>query len=204
MARTETCFLCAPDDDLVYHRNGNGFALCGLGPLVKGYSVIATAKHIRSAADAAAGESPDFLDFASAVRAKLTAYWGNCLVTEHGRLPVCVDVSGTSEAHCYHAHFLFFPGAPLIDNVARTHFACVEEACSLREALDIARSHSEYFLLSPKPDSYLVMSRPGRIARQFSRLLVAKALGRPELASWRKHPMRDTALATTAELRPLF
>ncbi len=198
------CFLCSPDPDLVYWSDATSFALCGLGPIVKGYSVVATRTHLPSAADAAAGEALEFLTFVSDVRSKLARQYGTCLLTEHGGLPACIDVSGTTDPHCFHAHFLLFPAAPAVETRALVYFANNESASSLAAALEIARSHREYFLLSPELDRFLVMTRPGRMIRQFARLLVADSIGRPELANWRHHPLRDEAASIAAELRRLF
>jgi hypothetical protein len=199
-----SCFLCDPDADLVYVSNDAGAALCGLGPVVTGYSVVSTKAHIRSAADAAAGEAPGFAAFASAVRARLSSQFGSCLLTEHGRVPACFDVSRTADPHCYHAHFLLFPAAPPLEPKARTYFARAQQASSLDVALELAASHAEYFLFSQDPSSFLVLTRPGRLIRQFARMLVAESLGRPELANWRRHSMRREAVDTAARLRPLF
>ena len=198
------CFLCAPDADLVYLQTDEGTALCGLGPLVPGYSVVATVNHVRSAADAALGEAPTLAPFATAVRARLIEQYGSCLLTEHGRVPVCDDVSGTTDPHCFHAHFLLFPAAPSIEGEARGYFSSVETAASLGDALILAQAHEEYFLLSGHPAEYVVMTRPGRMIRQFVRMLVSDALGQPELANWRRHANRDGAAAAAAGLRPLF
>jgi hypothetical protein len=200
----EGCFLCSPEVDLMYWSDRTSLALCGLGPVVKGYSVVAPRLHIRSAADAAAGEAFEFLAFASDVRARLSKLYGQCLLTEHGRLPVCVDVSGTTDPHCYHAHFLMFPGAPTLEDRACSYFARVKYASSLVEALEIAQVEKEYFLFSPNPQRFVIMTRPGRLIRQFARLLVAEALGRPELANWRRYPLREEVASTAAELRSLF
>jgi hypothetical protein len=200
----EGCFLCNPDADLVYQSDCTSLALCGLGPIVKGYSVVATRRHIRSAADATASEAPDFPTFASEIRSKHAGLYGQCLVTEQGRLPVCVDVSGTTDPHCYHAHFLMFPGVPPVETTTRAHFRKAEDASSLEEALEIARTHEEYSLLSPDPHHFIIMTRPGRLIRQFARLLVAESLGSPELANWRHHSLREDAALNAAELRGLF
>src|SRR5260370_35277829 len=88
------CFLCDPDPALVYRAAREGVALCGLGPLVRGYSLVATRDHIRSAADAAPGSAPEFLSFASEIRVKLGALFGPCVMTEHGLVPACASVSG--------------------------------------------------------------------------------------------------------------
>ena len=180
------------------------FALCGLGPVVKAYSVVATRKHIPSAADAVEGDVPEFLEFALHVRAKLSNLFGSCLLTEHGRVPLCLDVSGMTDPHCFHAHFLLFPGAPDIEATACSYFARTECATSLREALAVACQYDEYFLLSAHPDRFVVMTRPGRIIRQFARLLVAEAFGRSELANWRRLSQYEEAAQTARELRNQF
>lgn len=202
--KDKNCFLCNPDAGLVYKNDPAGFALCGLGPIVKGYSVVATQEHVRSAADAAARESLEFCGFVSDVRKKLESSYGPCLITEHGRLPVCIDVSGTTDPHCYHAHFLMFPRAPNIEEEARSYFARVEYASSLDDALSLARAHEEYFLLSPSDKQFAIMTRPGKIIRQFARLLVAESLGSSDLANWRLHSLREEAASTAAELRGLL
>ncbi len=195
------CFLCEPNPALVYRSERGGLALCGLGPLVRGYSLIATREHIRSAADAALGAATEFLSFASETRLKLSARFGPCLMTEHGRVPACVDASGTSDPHCYHAHFLLFPAAPSIEEKAREHFAKAEPANCLADAMEIAASHEEYFLLSPSANRFLVLTRPGRLIRQFARFLVADALGKSSLANWHRFPALEEAVSEAAELK---
>jgi len=48
------------------------------------------------------------------------------------------------------------------------------------------------------------MSRPGRFIRQFARLLVAEAIGLPQMADWARFPNREQAEATAANLRTLI
>ena len=198
------CFLCSPDPDLIYRKGPSGVALSGLGPIVSGYSVVATCEHIASAADAAAGQAPGFTAFACEVRVRLASLYGGCLLTEHGRVPVCVDVSGTTDPHCHHAHFLVFPQAPDLQARVREHFLRADYAATLEEALWIAATHEEYFLFSQEPTHYLVLTRPGRIIRQFARLIVEEALGHPEFANWRHHPHYDEAACTARQLRSVF
>jgi hypothetical protein len=198
---TAECFLCRPESSLIYDRGGFGFALCGLGPLVAGYSVIGTTNHVPSAADLGADEAPEFLQFVQRVRENLIQRYGSCMMTEHGRLPVCVDVSGSTDPHCYHAHFLLFPGVQSLETKARGYFASAETVTSLEQALVAARFHQEYFLFSPSPQRFLVMTRPGKLMRQFARYLVADAMGRPEITNWRKFPALEVALAYAQALR---
>ena len=193
------CFLCSPPPDLVYRRDSGSIALCGLGPLVRSYSLVATRRHIRSCADAAL-EEPGFGTSLASVRTMLKDMYGSCLVTEHGRLPVCIDRMA-SDRHCYHAHFLLFPGAPSVAEAAASHFDSVVTADCLDAALGIARMCDEYFLLSPTPQQFIVMSKYKKIPRQFARLLVAAATGHPQNADWRRYPDRRHAVQMASELR---
>jgi len=200
-----SCFLCAPSSALVYAQNDVALALCGLGPLTDGYSIVATRAHIRSAADALA-LAPDLLAFAEIIRGRLETLYGSTLLTEHGRLPVCVDHGEGTDVHCFHAHFLLFPSAPQIseDHVA-THFRHLHVAESLPDALRAARTYDEeYFLFSPHPKRALVLRSFDSLPRQFARVLVAEALGTPAAADWRAHPDETRATNGATRLRPLM
>jgi hypothetical protein len=196
----ERCFLCNPPDDLVYATSEDAVALCGLGPLSEGYSVVASREHIGSVADIAT-RCPAYLQFVERVQSFLSSEFGSCLVTEHGRVPVCLDVSGDADAHCFHAHLLFFPGVPDITKAAIPYFATSRQYGSFEEAAAAARPHKEYFLVSGSPDRVSIFTRPGRLIRQFARVLVADAIGKRELASWRSQPRRECAVAAAEHLR---
>lgn len=197
------CFLCRPSDELVYARSLDSYALCGLGPIVPAYSVVASMNHIGSASDALK-EAPGLLSFAHNIRSTLTERFGSCVMTEHGRVPVCVDISGMTDVHCYHAHFLLFPAAPPVEDRAAHYFAKIFSASTLLEALSVAAEFEDYFLVSDSGHSYKVMTRPTKVIRQFSRLLISDALGCPERANWRKFPERERASASAQELRSAF
>ena len=197
------CFLCDPPDDLTYCKTADGVAVSGLGPLVDGYSVVSAVPHVRSAADAAVGGAPEFLPFAERVRSRLIAKYGTCLLTEHGRMPVCVTTVG-AERHCYHAHFLCFPAAPGIVEAAKSYFQIGRETATLQTALQIARTFDEYFLLSPNPQQFLIFANQRSLPRQFARTLVAAAIGKTSEATWQSVPKRAEALESANRLRTLF
>lgn len=202
---TSDCFLCNPDTGLLYLTIGDCFALVGLGPLVSGYSVVSTRSHVRSAADLEPGKRKEFTEFSQSIRIELARMFGSCIIAEHGRMPVCFRQTGLSEPHCYHAHFLLFPGVPSVDGLAVPYFRSIQVYSDLKGALDRALElEGEYYLLSSAPDRFLVMEDPVRHVRQFSRALVAAAVGKPHLADWQEHPNLDDALANATRLKALF
>ena len=177
-----------------------GSAMCGLGPLMPGYTVVGSSRHVRSGADALLQSGSGFLEFVEEIRHLLIGQYGSCLMTEHGRVPVCAGRQ--HDPHCYHAHFLMFPGAPEV--FARHYFARTYDYSSLEDSLRAARREREYFLISQRLGYFSVMTRPTNLIRQFSRMLVADAIGQPALANWRRHEQRDEVENTARLLRQTF
>lgn len=195
------CFLCRPEEDLVYAHGADGFALSGFGPLMPGYTVLAARLHIGSAADTVR-PTPAFVGFAEQIRSTLARRYGSCLLTEHGRMPVCHAVDEHADAHCYHAHFLLFPGAPNVAEAATRYFRSVKTHLSLQSAVEAASmDEGEYFLLSPSPTTAFVMRGAIGIPRQFARVLVADSIGCSANADWSQRPARGLAVQYARDLR---
>jgi hypothetical protein len=76
--------------------------------------------------------------------------YGTCLITEHGRMAVCA--TDEHDHHCFHAHFLVFPGTGDISPLASSYFAKAVEFSTLETALASAALHPEYLLTSPDPN----------------------------------------------------
>ena len=198
------CFLCNPDRALVYAESPAGIAVAGLGPLVEGYSVVASPDHTRSLADLPPSRREAFLSFLERIRDTLSSRWSTCLLTEHGRSPLCDLIFGRSDRHCYHAHCLLFPGAPTIQDELPHTFDRVDSFASMQDALAFASSAPEYFLVSPSSDLFQVCQEPFERSSQLARHLVAAKLSKPELASWKDHPQHSEASRNAAFLRPAF
>lgn len=130
----KACFLCRPDPSLVYAADADFFAMCGYGPVVPGYSIVASRRHISSCADLSGLEKMRLGGFVSSV-SKLISMYGRPVITEHGRVPICDYLHDSADAHCYHAHLLLFPGSPSIVNAAKRVSVCHGERQSLRSAL---------------------------------------------------------------------
>jgi hypothetical protein len=197
------CFLCEPDPKLLIHDGRSMRLIAGLGPLVPGYTVLASKKHSRSLADLA-DESPEAIEELRDIRRRMTAVYGAAMITEHGRVPVCRDDNDEHEQHCHHAHCLVFPTAVDILPNAESYFGRVETRNSLAAALALARGAENYFLVSADDRRYSVFSEPLSAPRQLARYLVAFATNQPGLADWRVQPREAEAKAMAEELRKIF
>jgi hypothetical protein len=208
VANSETgptdCFLCNPDSELVSWQERDFFVLAGLGPVVDGFCLMGTDVHVASMADVdRAGEAARDSTL-TAIRAVLSARFGKCLVTEHGRVPVCRDDGNQHSAHCFHAHFLLFPGAADISLAAQSYYGERRAFGSTREALGYAGSAENYLYISPSDREHIVLTHPLNAPRQLARTLVALASGQGNLADWQMTPDRRRTVAIARELRELL
>ena len=153
-------------------------------------------------ADVRGAELDEQIEALGKVRDHLTVtFGGSCIITEHGRIPVCNDpAEHEHDAHCFHAHFLVFPNAPDISGLARSYFSDAHTFSELRQAMEYAAVHREYVLVSPTATEFTIFTKPLNLPRQLARSLVAHAIHCPELADWRKTPNWDQAIQTAQNL----
>ncbi len=179
--------------------------IAGLGPITNNYVVVSTREHVRSMSDAAE-QDISLTSQISSIRDWLEAEGrGAVLMTEHGKVPVCIDPSQTEhEAHCFHAHFLCFTTNIDIRDLVSTYFGQARTFRSLEEALTAERELDPYMSVSPSSADCTVYSRPLHAPRQLSRTLLAYRLRTPELSDWRSSPNRPIAEGIAARLRGSF
>lgn len=193
----DACFLCEPDSSLIYHEDDTFFAMLGHGPIIEGYSLIATKAHIPSMLDIDERAAEKIVLFAQQVRQRLRPYYGEVLLTEHGRVAPCeVDERSeckanclhTREAHCYHAHRLVFPLHIDLDEALNKYGLALKHYSSFIECYQKFTPKNEY-LYWEKPDgTCTICSAPRQLVRQFFRREIAETINNPDLASWRKFP----------------
>jgi len=184
----QTCFLCDPDPGLVYLRQGNFYAMLGLGPLSEGYSLIATHEHVPSMLDLDRKGAGELVEFTRLVRARqaLHGYEAGA-ITEHGRVATCVHaITDAHEPHCLHAHRLLFPGEPAVD--LRLIVSHVQSYSNSLAAFDGFNWPGQYLYSEAADGSCSLARAPRRLPRQLLRRLVAHRLGLDEAADWRTNP----------------
>lgn len=195
------CFLCSPDESLVYLRTDLYFAMLGHGPLGRGYSLIATSEHVPSMLDIENDAVDELVSFTARVREVLRPHYGDVLVTEHGRVAACVaEATRRYEPHCLHAHRLVFPGQEDLDLGAEMPGDDVRPFASFTEARRLFDWPAQY-LYAERPDSSCqIVAAPRRVPRQFFRTVVAARRGERELANWQQRPGLDEVEAARREL----
>jgi hypothetical protein len=169
--------------------------MLGWGPIGAGYSILATVEHQPSMFDLPAPELDELDRFSAEIRQRLLADFGPAVITEHGRVAPCVAAPTRAyEPHCLHAHRLIFCGhgrlevrdfAPAFD--WRTFDSLV--------AAQAADDGGQYLCCEQADSTVELAPVRGPLPRQFFRRLMAAAVGRPELADWRRHRGQETIMA---------
>ena len=199
----DNCFLCQPNQDLVVATYGNVFSMVGLGPITERYLMIAAKDHVQSFADFFLNE-PEIAGEIEKTRAVLEYGREPLLMTEHGRVPACLDDKDEHDAHCFHAHVLLFQSTKDIEEVASGYFMKREVFGCLSDALAYAAECQNYHLLSPNSNRFVVLTGALNVPRQFFRQLVAIEEDQPELADWRHRPHVERALANAERERTRY
>lgn len=200
VARTD-CFLCRPAGKLLVDVGLEYFTMAGLGPLSDGYAIVATMTH-PDEEDNPPDPSPELAEYAASVHEALVGHFGSCVMTEHGRMPMCQTIG----SHCFHQHFLFFPGVPDPLKSFRKYFEF--EGISfdtLSDALTFASTlSSNYLLVSANCNQYWIFPAADGLPRQFSRVIIAEHVGSPDLASWQTYPNAEWSIKNAEVLRKIF
>lgn len=203
IAEENQCFLCRPDSELVVGKQGSVFCMVGLGPITDRYLLIATNAHVQSFADMYLADHGIAAEV-EALRTKLQDGSKPLLMTEHGRVPACVDAGDEHDAHCFHSHFLLFKSSNDIEKTASSYFTKSKSFERLSDALEYASESKNYYLLSPHSNRFVIFTNPLNVPRQFFRYLVAISENQLERAVWRELPDRERAISDAANERIKF
>jgi len=191
------CFFCHPDRDRMLYESEHFYALLGLGPIVDGYVLLVAKQHIRSMFDMPPDIRSVYDQEKNYLKQLIHTTYEPAIITEHGRVRACIVED--EEAHdllCYHAHQLFFPVD--VDFGALSHegpFEKVFEGSSLFDLdASVLQEDDEYLLFENAVGQVFIHKVTGKCPRQYMRYLVARSVGRPELANWHRFPEPEKIL----------
>ncbi len=200
------CFLCRPLSTLLVQVSTDAYTMAGLGPLCDGYAITSAIDHIEGLKSLDKSALKRYAEYAESVQRTLAQKFGNCVLTEHGNMPICnVHSDAHAQSHCYHPHFLMFP-AKFDPMKSFWEYFCGPGRgfASLYEALVYGVSQKHYILVSPRIGRFEVFVPVDGLPRQLARGLVAESLGTEKLADWRSRPNFDWSLKNAALLREIL
>jgi hypothetical protein len=177
--------------------------MLGLGPVVEGYSLLATTNHTKSMLDLSEAEVEELIDFTQHTRNLLSKHYGDSIITEHGRVAPCVETNrDRQQPHCFHAHRLVFPTSADLTGAISNYGLEVHEYSNFRDGWRQFSWTGEYLYFERVDGSCLIAAAPMRTVRQFFRHKVAELMGQPEVANWSEYPQLKVVEAARRRLLP--
>lgn len=186
----------------MYDQSDAFYAMLGLGPIVEGYSLMATVAHAPSMLDLSETDVDKLAAFTDQIRQSLAPHYGESIITEHGRVAPCVDRDRDGQqAHCFHAHRLVFPvSADLTESITNYGLETSEYA-NFKACWRDFSWKGEYLYYERADGTCVVATAPMRTVRQFFRHKVAESVGHPELADWKEYSRLKVVEAAMRRLR---
>ncbi len=212
----EECLFCNPYQrtevasgnrilsDRVLYETEYFYVLLTLGPIVEGQVILIAKNHARSMVDLSSEEAQAYeYDKKNLKHLIQLAYNRPVVVTEHGRIQACIIED--TEAHdslCYHAHQIFFPLPPDCTDFPLAFdsrkldregpFQRIFTGSSLAQLDKSLLADEDEYLLFEDVDGHISVCKVlGKCPRQYLRYLVARAVGKPEWASWADYRFED-------------
>jgi hypothetical protein len=175
--------------------------MLGLGPIIEGYTLLATKTHVPSMIDLPVNTVYELVKFKEQVRRELAAHYGDVIITEHGRVAPCIQIYNVQhEEHCFHAHNLVFPLSLDLTELLKKHGLKLIEFSSFLDARENFKWSEEYYYFERIDGTCVIAFEPRRLVRQFFRYLIAEHIGKPELADWKNYPQIEVVLKARSQL----
>lgn len=199
----EFCRFCnPPEKDRILYETSNFYVMLSLGPIVEGYLLIISKKHIEccGAIDMTLGK--EFDDLAMYVKGVLQTEYGGCLFYEHGQAGSCLDPMGSDRSHCFHAHLHCIPSNIKLNLTLEAEFSPIN--------IDTFSDFRFNYQIYPTPYFFVDDGRKNmyhinkEVRSQYLRFHLAKELGEEKLWNWVEYQGWERIKSARERLKKYF
>jgi diadenosine tetraphosphate (Ap4A) HIT family hydrolase len=196
-----SCRFCNPQEkERILFETDNFYVMVSLGPIVDGYLLIVSKKHIGACFNIPNTLMTEFLSLKEKVKDILIKHYGFCIFYEHGKAGSSLTFENSTK-HCYHAHLHCIPVAVELNKSIEQKITA-NTSNSFTAARDKFKNLKKYLYIE---DSRInVYSVDRKIRNQFLRYELSEALGKPELGNWVENQNWESINRTIEQLRPYF
>lgn len=199
----EECRFCnPPEKERILFQTENFYVMVSLGPIVEGYLLIVTKKHIGACLHIPSAYWSEFLDLKKKVGDILRSVYGSCIFYEHGKVGTSLTM-GKDHKHCLHAHLHCIPTRVNMNEIVSADLSGIDFN-NLNQAYEFATKNNidRYLLIE---DNVTKLYMPKRdLRKQFLRYKLADAIGKTEDWDWVNHQNWDLINSSIIRLKPLF
>lgn len=195
------CRFCnPPEKERILMETDNFYIMVSLGPIVEGYLLIVTKKHIGACLNIPEYILDEYMSLKEKVREILINIYGYCLFYEHGKIGTSLTLDDSHE-HCYHAHLHCIPVSCELNEIVNKEFAgniysnyydCYKEMNSKKQYLYI------------EDNKIMTYIPQGPIRKQYLRYVLASTLGYNERWDWVNNQNWNLIEQTINKLKPYF
>lgn len=196
-----TCRFCnPPDKERILYETDNFYVMVSLGPIVEGYLLLVSKKHIGACLNLPKELIDEFLEVKELIREKLTKEYGSCIFFEHGR-------SGSSltyinkHKHCYHAHLHCVPCELKLNTIIKDELP-YKTFNSFKAAWLEYNEKQQYLYVEDYETNVFDINK--KIRRQYLRYEFAKAINKIDLWDWVENQNWDIIYSTINRLEKYF
>lgn len=197
----KTCRFCNPQEkERILFETDNFYVMVSLGPIVDGYLLIVSKRHIGACFNIPEELIVEFITLKEKVNNILIMQYGNCIFYEHGKAGSSLTFENSNK-HCYHAHLHCVP-VNIELNKSIKKILPFKGFCSFKEARRKFKNSKRYLYVE---DSCVnVYSLVKKIRNQFLRYELAEAIGKPDLGNWIEYQNWESINRTIEQLKMYF
>lgn len=198
------CRFCnPPEKERILYENDNFYIMLSLGPIVEGYTLLVSKKHIGCCADIQDELYNEYIFLYQKIKSILKSTYGNVICYEHGRSGSClIPIEGSK--HCFHAHMHFIPVDTKLNELVSFDFknsVLLKDLSQLRKYFLLNASR---YLFVEDEESMKIYPNIEKIRRQYLRFKTAKAINKEELYDWVKYQGWDEIYNAKMKLQSKF
>lgn len=196
-----SCRFCnPPEKERILFETDNFYIMVSLGPIVDGYLLIVSKRHIGACFNTPDVLMTEFLCLKEKVKNILIRHYGCCIFYEHGKTGTSLTFENSNK-HCYHAHLHCIPVNIELNKQIENELP-FDSYSSFPEAWGFSRNLKRYLYVEDTRIN--VYSVDKKIRSQFLRYKLAEALGKPELGNWVENQNWESINRTIEQLSPYF
>lgn len=198
------CRFCYPlnrrNNSLVLTESKNFYVMASAGPIIEGYVLICSKKHISSCANIPNEVYSEYSELKELIKNLFFKKYGGYTFFEHGKTKLCAQ--NGSDNHCFHAHLHALPTkADILPKLIKELGQPIE--VSNKEEVLKATENNPYLYYETYKGCF-VWKATGDLRQQFFRWILAEELGALDKADWKENPNWDVAIETVKKLKTNF
>lgn len=201
MKISETCRFCTPPEkERILYESENFYVMVSLGPIIEGYLLIVTKKHIGSCLNLPVEYLVEFLEVKSLVKEVLIENYGSCIFYEHGKIGSSLKFNNSSQ-HCYHAHMHCVPVKINMNEIVNKDFE-YNYFTSFKDAHEKLCKIEKYLYI--EDGSLNVYTPTQNIRKQYLRWILSILIGKEDKWNWIENQNWNIIYETIKRLKPYF